>query len=229
MKNENKTENKTYVYRPENGQYRNAENLFNEISKHDFIDYVRPDGSLLHRITPPGAWKTLGAYNGRANKMLRDGITWSEATKMKITKTSTMRYNGRFNLKINGAELVLSPAENEADRIIITKTGVAGSWGLGSDVAGLIRRASDISKTIKSKDQAEFNNLVLYYVKSEAVAFLENYRITIKATDSIDQARAAMVLEMAKNNDSDYTKLANVEIEYTGLNDFVEWFKANIA
>ena len=218
---------KTYVYRPENGQFRNAENLFDEISKHDFIDYVRPDGSLLHRITPPGAWKTLGAYNGWANKMLRDGITWSEAAKMRLAKTNTARYNGKYNLTINGPELILSQADNENDRIVITKTGVAGSWALDSNISGLIRRASDISNAIAENDQSEFQNLVLYYVKSEAVAILENYRITIKATDSIDQARAAMVLEMAKNNDSDYTKLANVKIDHTGLNDFIEWFKAN--
>lgn len=219
---------KTYVYRPDNGKYRNAEKLFNEISKYEMIRYERPDGSELHSITPPKAWKTLGAYNGNANRMLRENITWAEADKMKLAKTNTARYNGKYNLIINGPELILSQADNENDRIVITKTGVAGSWALDSNISGLIHRASDISKAIAENDQTEFNNLVLYYIKSEAVAILENYRITIKATDSIDQARAAMVLEMAKNNDSDYTKLTNVKIEYTGLNDFVEWFKTNI-
>lgn len=220
---------KTYIYKPENGKFRGAENLFNEISKYDFIKYVRPDESELHTITPPKAWKTLGAYNGNANKMLRDGCTWAEADKMKLSKTNTARYNGKYNLKINEAELILFPADNSNDRIIITKTGVAGSWALDSDPAGLIRRAVDIAKTIKTKNQAEFQNLVLYYVKSDAVAILENYRVTIKSTDSIDDARAAMVLEMGKNNDYDYTKLTAVEIEYTGLNDFVKWYEANIA
>lgn len=221
------TPKKVYEYRPTDGRFASAQNVYNQIKdSYTHVAFTGPDGTILREQAVPAAWKTFGVYCGRANKMLGRGITWEESDPKHFAGTGTATARTLYNLKIDGATLVLTSDNAKA---VITSTAVSMGWAAGANPAGLAKRADELLTVLSHKVLGEFKRLLEgQYVKEGHKAVLGSYMADIKPEATIHDAKAAIAGLMSAAGDDHYERLKDVSIVKTGLTDYENWFRANV-
>jgi len=79
--NLNNSVSKTFQWKADGNAFGGSAKVFEVLIKGGYthVEFLKPDGSVLHETTVPGAAATLGTYATRCNKMLAEGCTWEEA------------------------------------------------------------------------------------------------------------------------------------------------------
>jgi len=79
--NLNNSISKTFQWKADGNAFGGSAKVFEVLIKGGYthVEFLKPDGSVLHETTVPGAAATLGTYATRCNKMLAEGCTWEEA------------------------------------------------------------------------------------------------------------------------------------------------------
>jgi hypothetical protein len=214
---------KVYKYESTDGRFASAQKVYSQIKDtYTHVEFINTDGSVLHKQAVPAAWKTFGVYCGRANKMLARGISWEESDPKHFAGTGVASPRSLYNLKIDGATLVLT-----ADKAIATITGTTASmgWTAGAYPTGLAKRADELLTVLSHKVLGEFLRLLEgQYIKEGYKAVLGSYTADIKSDTTIHEAKAAIACLMSAAGDDRYELLKDVTIIKTGLSEYQDWF-----
>lgn len=186
------------------------------------VEFVKEDGTVLHKTAVPGAEATLGTYATRANNMAREGCTWAEAKapRSKIgAKGAGVRKQESIKLSLSNDKVCLSIGD--ASVLIdseLNVTAVAVRYNEASTMSQLYGRAQAFVQNCIIEPKADW---LSKNFEAETYAVAGKYRISVKAGATVEDGQHALMPILIEAEQ--YSLLGKVSIEQTGLAEIGDW------